>query len=125
MKHADKVILVAEDQEIVAMGLLLELKFLGYSAHAVNSGEDVIRELEENIYDLVVMDVHLNGLDGITTTRIIRSKENKTGLHIPIIGFTSDEELSSECIRAGMDDCVSKCIRADALRKLIEKFLDS
>ncbi len=84
-------ILVAEDENIVALNIKKTLESLGYQVSAVvNNGEDVIKQVDKNLPDLILMDIMLKGLtDGIDAAGIITKNYN-----IPIVFLTalSDEK---------------------------------
>ena len=72
---------------------------------------------------MILMDVQMPEMDGLEATRIIRTREKETGLHIPILALTafamaSDRELVFE---AGMDDYLTKPIDRGLLLIAIEK----
>ncbi len=83
-------ILIAEDENIVALNIRKTLESLGYQVSSVvNNGEDVIRQVEKNQPDLILMDIMLKGLtDGIEAAETIKK------FNIPIIFLTalSDEK---------------------------------
>jgi hypothetical protein len=72
-------------------------------------------------YDLVLMDVMMPEMDGLTATRLIRSESGQVG-QTPIIGLTANAERSKEaaCKEAGMDGFVSKPVTAERLAAAIE-----
>ena len=84
-------ILVAEDENIVALNIKKTLESIGYKVTAVvNNGEDAVKQAEKNKPDLILMDIMLKGLtDGIEAAEIISQKFN-----IPIVFLTalSDEK---------------------------------
>jgi two-component system, sensor histidine kinase and response regulator len=63
-------------------------------------------------FDLVLIDVHIPGMDGIEATIAIREKEKSTGLHQPVIAMTALAMTGDRqrCLAAGMDGSVSKLI---------------
>jgi len=79
-------ILVVEDERIVAMGLRNQLRRLGYEVvGTVTSGEQAIQKVEEQIPDLVLMDIRLEGeMDGIEAARTIRER-----FDIPVVYLTA------------------------------------
>jgi len=87
-----KQILVVEDESIVAEHIRRSLQNMGYSVSSVaSSGEKAIKEVEENVPDLVLMDIVLQGeMDGIETAKQIRLRFN-----IPVVYLTaySDEKI--------------------------------
>jgi CheY-like chemotaxis protein len=92
---------------------------------AVN-GEEAIAALAQRSYDLVFMDVHMPGMDGIEATIAIREKEGSTGLHQPVIAMTAlamtgDRE---HCLAAGMDGYLSKPIDLQQLDDVLATYAD-
>jgi CheY-like chemotaxis protein/HPt (histidine-containing phosphotransfer) domain-containing protein len=119
-------ILLAEDNitnQRVALGIL---KRLGLSADAVANGLEAITALQTLPYDLILMDVQMPELDGIAATERIRNPEFKVPNHaIPIIAMTAnalqgDREI---CLKAGMNDYVSKPVSPAALAAVLDKWL--
>jgi CheY-like chemotaxis protein len=119
-------ILLAEDNitnQQVALGIL---KKLGLRADAVANGVEAVKSLEAFPYDLVLMDVLMPELDGLSATRIIRDPKSAVrNHHIPVIAMTAyamkgDRE---KCLEAGMNDYVSKPVEPQALMDMLEKWL--
>lgn len=70
---------------------------------------------------MILMDIHMSGMDGLEATRRIREKEKDTGKHIPIIALTayamsSDRERFLE---AGMDNYLAKPVEFEDLDEII------
>ncbi|MBL7648285.1 MAG: PAS domain S-box protein [Candidatus Hydrogenedentes bacterium] len=119
-------ILLAEDNitnQRVALGIL---KRLGLSADAVANGAEAVRALETLPYDIVLMDVQMPEMDGIEATRQIRTPESAVPNHqIPIIAMTAHalQGDRDNCLKAGMNDYVSKPVSPQALAAALEKWL--
>ena len=120
-------VLMAEDNLINQRVATRFLNKLGHSVRVVDNGEKAIRALQEDEFDVVLMDIQLPVMDGFKATTAIRKQEELTGHHIPIIAMTAyamsgDRE---RCLTAGMDDYVSKPINEASVAKacsLITKF---
>ena len=116
-------ILVAEDSLVnqkLAVGLLEKH---GHSVTIANNGKDAISAVTSQQFDIVLMDLEMPEMDGLEATAAIRIWEKSRGKHVPIIAMTAHAMKSHRemCLEAGMDDYVSKPIRADELfRKLRE-----
>ena len=120
-------ILVVEDNitnQHVAVGLLRKL---GFTAEVAANGLEAIRALETIPYDLVLMDVQMPELDGISATKQIRASTSKViKPNIPIIAMTAHAMLGDRdnCIKAGMNDYIAKPVDATILRGMLNKYLD-
>ena len=81
--------------------------------------------MEKGRYDLIIMDVQMPRMDGITATRHIRQKEKTTGGHIPIIAMTAHayREDEERCLAAGMDGYSPKPLDLEKGREVIMSFL--
>jgi len=82
--------------------------------------------LAQRSFDLVLMDVHMPGIDGIEATKAIREQEKSTGLHQPVIAMTAlamtgDRE---RCLAAGMDGYLSKPIDLQKLDEVLAVYAD-
>jgi CheY-like chemotaxis protein len=119
-------ILVVEDNVIkqkVAVGLL---KRLGYHAEVADSGAKALDAVAQRKYALVLMDCQMPEMDGLETTRRLRSRES-AGTHIPIVamtGMVGNDDLK-RCLEAGMDDYLTKPILIDQLRTVLARWLAS
>lgn len=90
----------------------------------VPSCDEAIATLRILKYDLIVMDWHLAGLDGLRCARAIREDEEKTGIYTPIVAVTAcampgDRET---CLQAGMNDYLSKPFSMDQFSEIVERW---
>ncbi|MBC8645313.1 response regulator [Flavobacterium lindanitolerans] len=83
----------------------------------VDNGEDAIEAVRENKYDLVLMDVHLPGINGTIATQSIRKFDKKT----PIIALTaiSLNENREMLLSFGMTDVITKPFNPDVFYRVI------
>ena len=103
-------VLVAED-DMLASDLIKEILALqGLESDLARTGREAVDMWENGRYDLIIMDVQMPRMDGITATQIIREKEKASGRHIPIIAMTAHafEEDKTRCMSAGMDAYLTK-----------------
>jgi CheY-like chemotaxis protein len=118
-------ILIAEDNAINRSIALRQLDKLGYRARAVQNGQQAVEQVRKTAFALVLMDCQMPVMDGFEATRQIRKFETRTGGHIPIIAMTANamEGDRDACIAAGMDDYISKPVKAATLKTLLERAL--
>lgn len=118
-KMAERVplrVLVAEDNHASQKLALLLLAKMGYRADVAANGEEVLQALERQHYDVVLMDVQMPVMDGLTASRKIResrSAEARPRLIAMTAAATTDDRQA--CFDAGMDDYIAKPIRVSDL----------
>jgi PAS domain S-box-containing protein len=115
-------ILLAEDNAINREVATRMLKTRGHKVHHVDNGLKVIAALAEDTFDVVLMDVQMPEMGGIEATTEIRRNEPPQQ-RIPIIAMTAHAMKGDRerCLAAGMDDYVSKPIRARQLIDAVEQ----
>jgi two-component system sensor histidine kinase/response regulator len=122
-------ILVAEDNPVNQKVTVLQLRRLGYDADVAATGTEVMAALHRRRYDLVLMDAQMPEMDGIEATRQIRRAQaegNPAFLgHLPVIAMTASamEADRADCLKAGMDDYLSKPVRPELLREMLERHI--
>jgi two-component system, sensor histidine kinase and response regulator len=116
-------ILVAEDNIPNQKLFVMMLNKMGYKADIVNNGREAVESLQRYKYDLVLMDVHMPGMDGFEATGLIRAREVDTGQHTPIVAITADAMSGDkeQCIKAGMDYYISKPVFPEKIIEAIDK----
>lgn len=119
-------ILVAEDNKLNQELMTVILRSLNYNFTIVENGYEVIKALEEHAFDIVLMDLHMPKMDGLTTTRAIRARDDRVH-SIPIIGLTASamEKDREECLAAGMSAHMAKPFSITSLRTLIDTLLNT
>jgi CheY-like chemotaxis protein len=118
-------ILVAEDNEFNIQLLQLMLERRGHIPSVCSTGDEALRLSEAHAFDLLLLDLHMPVLDGFQVIERIRAREHAAGEHLPVIALTarSRPEDRERCLAAGMDDFLSKPLRAPALWEAIERAL--
>ena len=117
-------LLLVEDVEVNREIACAVLEDLGYRVHAVADGFDAVLAVQNDVYDLVLMDVQMPGMDGVTATALIRALGGKAS-RIPIVAMTANvlpgqiQSFKS----AGMDGHVGKPFKREALGAEIERCL--
>jgi two-component system, sensor histidine kinase and response regulator len=118
-------ILLVEDNVVnqkLAIGVLGKY---GHETTLAQNGQEALDLLEDRTYDLILMDVQMPVMDGLTATREIRRRESLNGAHIPIIAMTAHAMKGDreECLEAGMDEYVPKPIRIAHLLDVFDRVI--
>lgn len=116
-------ILIIEDHEESRIVLSKLLEIVGFKVHAVGDGEKGISAVSIFQPDLVLMDIRLPVVDGLTATKIIKSTEE--GRNIPIIALTAHafERERLEILAAGCDDLIRKPYDETELFAMLVRYL--
>ena len=120
-------ILVAEDNSINQMFVRELLTHCGCTCDIANNGDEALTAVQQNRYDLVLMDCQMPEMDGFTASREIRRREAAGELtgHLPIIALTANALVGDRerCLEAGMDEYLSKPLQAAQLQTMLAKHL--
>ena len=116
-------LLLADDNPINQKVGLSVLHKLGYRADIANNGLEVLKALEQKVYDLLFLDVQMPEMDGLEAARQIceRWSPERRPAIIAMTGnaLTGDRE---KCLAAGMDDYISKPVRISELQSALERW---
>ena len=115
-------ILLAEDNLVNRTLAVRLLERHGYLVETACDGNEALRKLHRESFDLVLMDIQMPWMDGFQVTAALREKEKSCGGHLPIIAMTAHalKEDHERCLAAGMDGYVSKPFRPEQLIGEIE-----
>ena len=127
-------ILLAEDNSVNQLVAMKMLERLGCRADAVGTGREAVRALSTVPYDLVLMDCQMPDMDGLDATREVRRwteaelSDGDLRLRagaVPIVAMTASalDRDREQCLEAGMNDFLTKPVRATDLGLVIEKWL--
>jgi len=115
-------ILLAEDDSITQKVALAVLRRLGYHADVAANGLEVLRTLERQAYDVVLMDLQMPELDGLATSREICRRWPREGRPRIVATTASDgPEIREECRMAGIDDFVGKADSVEAWGAMLQR----
>jgi signal transduction histidine kinase/CheY-like chemotaxis protein/HPt (histidine-containing phosphotransfer) domain-containing protein len=115
-------ILLAEDHPVnreVALGLL---KRHGHAVTVVTDGAQAVPAARDGGFDVILMDVHMPGMDGIEASRIIRGFPPPAG-RVPIVALSASvlKDEVNVCFEAGMDEFLAKPIDPGALARALAR----
>jgi two-component system, sensor histidine kinase and response regulator len=123
-------ILLAEDNSVNQRVALAQLQKLRYKANAVANGLEVLEAMQQISYDIILMDCQMPEMDGYEATQALRQRENrsdspcpwKSPVHIIALTAHAMEGDREKCLRAGMNDYLSKPLRPAELQAALERW---
>ena len=115
-------ILLAEDNKVNQKVAALTLKKLGYIADIANNGLEVLAMLENKYYDVILMDMQMPEMDGVTATKIIRQSPQNQPYIIALTAnaLETDRQI---CLDVGMNDFITKPIVIAEITRVLSKYL--
>jgi CheY-like chemotaxis protein len=115
-------VLVAEDNLINQRVIQKQLESLGYDSLIVSNGKLAVEACARERFDVVLMDCEMPEMDGLTAAASIRALGADAG-SVPIVALTANAMTGDRerCLAAGMDEHVSKPVRLDDIRKLLDQ----
>jgi CheY-like chemotaxis protein len=113
-------VLLAEDNPINALLARSLLEREGCIVDRVSNGDEALVAAASGLYDLILMDLRMPGLDGRQTTEALRAR----GCRAPIVALTADafEEDRRACLEAGMDDFLTKPLKPAVLQAVLRRW---
>ncbi len=115
-------VLLVEDNEVNQLLAVRLLQRQGHAVRVAGNGEEAVHAWSDEAFDLVLMDVQMPVMDGLEATRTIRRLEAEAGRpRVPIVALTAHAlpRDRTRCLEAGMDDHVSKPVRAAELLQAV------
>lgn len=122
-KFPGKKILVADDYPVNQEITKEMLKLMDCDVDVAVDGVEAVKMYDSNKYDLIFMDVQMPEMDGYDATRKIRDVEGGQK-RIPIVAITANalQGDKQKCLDSGMDDYISKPIKAENIEQVLIKF---
>lgn len=119
-------LLLVEDNEVNQLVTRGMLGKLGYRVKTVNNAETALALLEQERFDLILMDCMMPELDGFSATRTLREREQHgEAPRTPVVAITANtaEGVQARCLAAGMDDFLAKPVRLQELETVLRRWL--
>jgi two-component system alkaline phosphatase synthesis response regulator PhoP len=115
-------ILLVEDEENLHEALKLNLELEGYEITSAYDGASALRTVQSEYFDLIILDVMLPGMDGISVTETIRVQNND----VPILILSAKNASSDRVLglRKGADDYLTKPFNLEELLLRIQKLIE-
>ncbi len=117
-------LLLAEDEPVNRMIGQRLIEKLGYRVDVVTNGAEALEALDQESYDLILMDCQMPELDGYETTRRIRRREgDDQGIAVVAVTAHAMKGDREKCLAAGMDDYVTKPYQAEEIAAVLKRWL--
>ncbi len=117
-----KKVLIVEDYEDTRNFMKFLLEGYGYKVFEATDGREAVESVKKDFPDLVLMDMAMPQMDGLTATRIIRTCDGASKL--PIIAVSAHgESYYRKAIEAGCDDLINKPLDFDKLDTILHHYL--
>lgn len=134
MSHTDnenysdkKPVLIVEDNPVNRDLFSLQLQQFGLSTRYATNGREAVELIQTNpdAFSMILMDLQMPVMDGITATQLIREYESNTNRHITIVALTANDSagIQNQCLEAGMDDFVNKPSTLVKISDILSKWL--
>lgn len=120
MANSDLRILLAEDNEVNQHLMLRILSRIGYDAVLAKTGIQVLNKMDRQDFDIILMDIQMPDMDGVTATKLIRA-HYAPEKQPRIIALTAESSVEGheKYLAAGMDDVLTKPVQIDALVNIL------
>jgi PAS domain S-box-containing protein len=118
-------VLLVEDNAVNQKVAVRFLERMGCTVRVADNGVEAVRACEETTFDLILMDLQMPVMDGLTATLRIRERETGDGRpHAPIVALTANAMASQleRCMEAGMDAFLTKPLEVPRLHEILTKF---
>jgi two-component system alkaline phosphatase synthesis response regulator PhoP len=115
-------ILLVEDEEHLHESLKLNLELEDYEVTSAYNGADALKAVQNEYFDLIIMDIMLPGIDGISVTENIRVRQNQVPILILSAKNTGNDRVLG--LRKGADDYLTKPFNLEELLLRIEKLIN-
>ena len=119
-----KTVLVVEDQPDIRSLTKFIVESIGYNVIEASNGYEALKQADSQIPDLILMDIAMPQMNGITSAALIRNSKN--GRCIPIVAFTSyGNEYLEMADSFGFDKVVQKPLDEAHMKLLLDEYLES
>ena len=121
---AAKKVLIAEDSSVIQNLTKKILQFQNFDISAVKNGKDVLKELEKNSYDIILLDINMPVMDGMECAKAVRALPDNSKSKIPIIAITGNAKNYSEqdFLNVGINEYLPKPLDFDKLVDTVKKW---
>lgn len=119
-----KKVLIAEDSSVIQNLTKKILEFQNYKISSVKNGKDVLKAVESENYDIILMDINMPLMDGMTCAKEIRKNPDSLKSKVPIVAITGNAKNYSDkdFVDAGINEYLQKPLDFDKLVETVKKW---
>ena len=117
-------ILIIDDDKIVIEYVSFLLESFGYKTDYVSNPELVMKRLENKLMDLILLDINMPGVDGITVLKDLKSDERFNDIPVIMMTGDTDDETLEKSFKEGADDYVTKPVNELVLKSRVKSVID-
>lgn len=119
-----KKVLIAEDSSVIQNLTKKILEFQHFEIKSVKNGKEVLKALEKNNYDIILLDINMPIMDGMACAKHIRGLEDKAKSQVPIVAITGNAKNYSQqdFTDAGINEYLPKPLDFDKLVECVKKW---
>ena len=121
-----KKVLIAEDSSVIQNLTKKILQIQNFKISSVKNGKQVLSKLENEDFDIILMDINMPSMDGMECAKIIRASDKPKIANIPIIAISGNaKNYSMEDFKAvGINDYIQKPLDFDLLVDLVKQYIE-
>jgi two-component system cell cycle response regulator DivK len=119
-----KKVLIAEDSSVIQNLTKKILEFQNFHISSVKNGKDVLKALEKDYFDVILMDINMPQMDGMACAKEIRKMQDKKKANVPIIAITGNAKNYTEedFKEVGINEYLPKPLDFDKLVDSVKKW---
>jgi two-component system, cell cycle response regulator DivK len=119
-----KKVLIAEDSSVIQNLTKKILEFQNFQISSVKNGKDVLKALEKDYFDIILMDINMPQMDGMACAKTIRGLQDKKKANVPIVAITGNAKNYSEqdFKEVGINEYLPKPLDFDKLVETVKKW---
>lgn len=119
-----KKVLVAEDSSVIQNLTKRILQFQNFDITSVRDGQEVIDAVQQENYDVILMDINMPKMNGMECSRAIRDMKDQQKAKVPIIAISGNamNYTEEDFTNAGINEFIQKPIDFDQLVETVQKY---
>lgn len=121
MWYEKKNILITDDHQAYLMRMSILLKKMGFNVVPTSDGVELIKSVQTDIPDLILLDINMSGLDGIKILKVLKEDRKTSGIPVVMISADSSDATWLKCINLGCDDYLIKPVSIERIHEVMQR----